>query len=80
MWDGPPRPSPVDFLFLVIHGGSSLSSRTDGLGKKIDFQTLSDNIKNIVELHFHAAIGRIALRMVECPSICDRFVCLSVCP
>lgn len=60
----------VDILFLVFHGGSALDGRKDQIGKAIDFQTLSENIHSVIGLHFHSALGRVALRMVPCVNVC----------
>ena len=66
-----PGSKTVDILFLVFHGGSALDARKDQIGKAIDFQTLSDNMRSIIELHFHSALGRVALRMVPCVNVCS---------
>ena len=44
---------------------------SDCVGKTLDFSTLQTNMKTITELHFHSAIGRIAMRMVPCKNICN---------
>ena len=62
---------PADILFLIVHGGSIMDARVDQVGQSIDFQTFSQNIRNIIDLHFHSAFGRIALRVIPCPNICS---------
>ena len=61
----------VDILFLVFHGGSTLVSQLDKVNKTLDFQALQKHLRNVTELHYHSAIGRVALRLVPCPSICN---------
>ena len=48
-----------------------MDARVDQVGQNIDFQTFSQNIRDIIELHFHSAFGRIALRVIPCPNICS---------
>jgi len=48
-----------------------MDARINQVGKSIDFQTFSQNIQNVIVLHFRSAIGRIALRMVPCPNLCS---------
>lgn len=66
-----PPSATVDFLFLVFHGGSTLVSQLDKVNKTLDFQTLKSHLSNVTELHYHSAVGRVALRLVPCPSICN---------
>ena len=48
-----------------------MDARVDQVGQSIDFQTFSQNIRDIIDLHFHSAFGRIALRVIPCPNICS---------
>ena len=60
-----------DILFLILHGGSPMDARDDRVGKAIDFQTISEHMREIIDLHFHSASGRVALRLVPCTNVCS---------
>ena len=64
-----PQKAPVaDLLFLVVQGGATIHSEAS-VGRNIDYQTLSDNMAAIAQLHFHSAVGRLAMRQVPCPNL-----------
>ena len=70
----PTEGTPIDFLFLILHGGSIMDPISDRVGKTLDFSTLQTNMKTVTELHYRSAIGRIAMRMVPCKNICNKAV------
>ncbi|XP_062307783.1 membrane-associated phosphatidylinositol transfer protein 2-like isoform X6 [Osmerus eperlanus] len=73
------QPSKIHVLILVLHGGNILDT---GVGepssKQCDVNTLSAAFHAVMRVHYPAALGRVAVRLVPCPAICaDAFSLVS---
>nr|CAG4638237.1 EOG090X00NX [Cyclestheria hislopi] len=73
----PPLPNlqnavrPASALILVFHGGTVLDTVTEAANKLADLSTLRSNIETVSRQHFPSlSSGRLALRLVPCPSLC----------
>ncbi|KAK2180833.1 hypothetical protein NP493_423g01019 [Ridgeia piscesae] len=58
-------------LFLVLHGGSIMDSGYDQLPKNSDIATLKSTFDTVIQAHYPAISGHIAVRLVPCPAICS---------
>lgn len=84
----PPSDSPIDLLIFVFHGGTvidSASSVADQLtetSKNNDFTTFKNTFETVIKSHYQVLMGRVAFRMVSCPSLCSEAVkfFMSLCP
>ncbi|XP_024113525.1 membrane-associated phosphatidylinositol transfer protein 2 isoform X1 [Oryzias melastigma] len=68
-----PQPSKTHVLILVLHGGNILdtgSGTGEQSSKQGDVNTLSGAFETVMRVHYPAALGRIAIRMVPCPAVC----------
>uniref|UniRef100_G3PSP2 Phosphatidylinositol transfer protein membrane associated 2 n=1 Tax=Gasterosteus aculeatus aculeatus TaxID=481459 RepID=G3PSP2_GASAC len=66
-------------LVLVLHGGNILDTGSgEQNSKQGDLNTLSGAFETVMGVHYPAALGRIAIRMVPCPAVCvDAFSLVS---
>ncbi|XP_075951084.1 membrane-associated phosphatidylinositol transfer protein 2 isoform X2 [Anarhichas minor] len=66
-------------LVLVLHGGNILDTGSgEQNSKQGDLNTLSGAFETVMGVHYPAAMGRIAIRMVPCPAVCvDAFALVS---
>ncbi|CAJ1070086.1 membrane-associated phosphatidylinositol transfer protein 2-like [Xyrichtys novacula] len=73
------QPSKIHVLFLVLHGGNILDTGSgEQNSKQGDGNTLSGAFETVMRVHYPAALGRIAIRMVPCPAVCvDAFSLVS---
>ncbi|XP_061589842.1 membrane-associated phosphatidylinositol transfer protein 2-like isoform X2 [Cololabis saira] len=74
-----PQPSKIHVLILVLHGGNILDTGSgEQSSKQADVNTLSGAFETVMRVHYPAALGRIAIRMVPCPAVCvDAFSLVS---
>uniref|UniRef100_A0A3Q3FF65 Phosphatidylinositol transfer protein membrane associated 2 n=1 Tax=Labrus bergylta TaxID=56723 RepID=A0A3Q3FF65_9LABR len=64
-------PSKIHVLILVLHGGNILDTGGgDQNSKQADVNTISTAFETVMRVHYPAALGRIAIRLVPCPAIC----------
>ncbi|KAI1901187.1 hypothetical protein AGOR_G00057600 [Albula goreensis] len=67
----PLHASKIHVLILVLHGGNILDSGGgDPSSKQGDVNTISTAFETVMRVHYPAALGRIAIRLVPCPAIC----------
>ncbi|XP_029137443.2 membrane-associated phosphatidylinositol transfer protein 2-like [Labrus bergylta] len=73
------QPSKIHALVLVLHGGNILDTGSgEQNSKQGDGNTLSGAFETVMGVHYPAALGRIAIRMVPCPAVCvDAFSLVS---
>uniref|UniRef100_A0A8C4NPY5 Phosphatidylinositol transfer protein membrane associated 2 n=1 Tax=Dicentrarchus labrax TaxID=13489 RepID=A0A8C4NPY5_DICLA len=72
------QPSKIHVLVLVLHGGNILDTGSGTNSKQGDGNTLSGAFETVMRVHYPAALGRIAIRMVPCPAVCvDAFSLVS---
>uniref|UniRef100_A0A8C4H8F0 Phosphatidylinositol transfer protein membrane associated 2 n=1 Tax=Dicentrarchus labrax TaxID=13489 RepID=A0A8C4H8F0_DICLA len=73
------QPSKIHVLVLVLHGGNILDTGSgEQNSKQGDGNTLSGAFETVMRVHYPAALGRIAIRMVPCPAVCvDAFSLVS---
>ncbi|XP_037609179.1 membrane-associated phosphatidylinositol transfer protein 2-like isoform X1 [Sebastes umbrosus] len=73
------QPAKTHVLVLVLHGGNILDTGSgEQSSKQADVNTLSGAFKTVMGVHYPAALGRIAIRMVPCPAVCvDAFSLVS---
>ncbi|XP_030006825.1 membrane-associated phosphatidylinositol transfer protein 2 isoform X4 [Sphaeramia orbicularis] len=73
------QPSKIHVLILVLHGGNILDTGSgEQNSKQGDVNTLSGAFDTVMRVHYPAALGRIAIRMVPCPAVCvDAFSLVS---
>ncbi|XP_018549860.1 membrane-associated phosphatidylinositol transfer protein 2 [Lates calcarifer] len=73
------QPSKIHVLILVLHGGNILDTGSgEQNSKQGDVNTLSGAFETVMRVHYPAALGRIAIRMVPCPAVCvDAFSLVS---
>ncbi|KAG7480979.1 hypothetical protein MATL_G00061940 [Megalops atlanticus] len=65
------QPSKIHVLILVLHGGNILDpGGGDQSSKQGDVNTISTAFETVMRVHYPAALGRIAIRLVPCPAIC----------
>ncbi|XP_067466897.1 membrane-associated phosphatidylinositol transfer protein 2-like isoform X3 [Thunnus thynnus] len=65
------QPSKIHVLILVLHGGNILDTGGgDQNSKQADVNTISTVFDTVMRVHYPAALGRIAIRLVPCPAIC----------
>ncbi|XP_034751942.1 membrane-associated phosphatidylinositol transfer protein 2-like isoform X1 [Etheostoma cragini] len=71
--------SKTHVLVLVLHGGNILDTGSgEQNSKQADVNTLSGAFETVMRVHYPAALGRIAIRMVPCPAVCvDAFSLVS---
>ncbi|XP_071754255.1 membrane-associated phosphatidylinositol transfer protein 2 isoform X3 [Centroberyx gerrardi] len=63
--------SKIHVLVLVLHGGNILDTGSgEQNSKQGDVNTLSGAFETVMRVHYPAALGRIAIRMVPCPAVC----------
>uniref|UniRef100_A0A8C4DJX6 DDHD domain-containing protein n=1 Tax=Dicentrarchus labrax TaxID=13489 RepID=A0A8C4DJX6_DICLA len=61
----------IHVLILVLHGGNILDTGGgDQTSKQADVNTISTAFDTVMRVHYPAALGRIAIRLVPCPAIC----------
>uniref|UniRef100_A0A3Q3A8W4 Phosphatidylinositol transfer protein membrane associated 2 n=1 Tax=Kryptolebias marmoratus TaxID=37003 RepID=A0A3Q3A8W4_KRYMA len=74
-----PHPSKIHVLILVLHGGNILDTGSgEQNSKQGDVNTLSGAFETVMRVHYPAALGHIAIRMVPCPAVCvDAFSLVS---
>ncbi|KAM4527588.1 membrane-associated phosphatidylinositol transfer protein 2 isoform 1-T4 [Odontesthes bonariensis] len=74
-----PQSSKIHVLVLVLHGGNILDTGSgEQNSKQGDVNTLSGAFETVMRVHYPAALGRIAIRMVPCPAVCvDAFSLVS---
>ncbi|XP_071206134.1 membrane-associated phosphatidylinositol transfer protein 2-like isoform X5 [Salvelinus alpinus] len=72
-------PSKIHVLLLVLHGGNILDTGAgEPNSKQADVNTLTGAFETVMRVHYPAALGRIAIRMVPCPAVCaDAFSLVS---
>ncbi|KAK6315548.1 hypothetical protein J4Q44_G00130720 [Coregonus suidteri] len=72
-------PSKIHVLVLVLHGGNILDTGAgEPSSKQADVNTLTGAFERVMRIHYPAALGRIAIRMVPCPAVCaDAFSLVS---
>uniref|UniRef100_A0A3B4VNY3 Phosphatidylinositol transfer protein membrane associated 2 n=1 Tax=Seriola dumerili TaxID=41447 RepID=A0A3B4VNY3_SERDU len=73
------QPSKIHVLVLVLHGGNILDTGSgEQNSKQGDVNTLSGAFETVMRVHYPAALGRTAIRMVPCPAVCvDAFSLVS---
>ncbi|KAJ8287145.1 hypothetical protein GJAV_G00048160 [Gymnothorax javanicus] len=73
------QPSKIHVLILVLHGGNILDTGGgDQNSKQGDVNTITTAFETVMRVHYPAALGRIAIRLVPCPpSVPTRSPCLS---
>ncbi|XP_015234255.1 PREDICTED: membrane-associated phosphatidylinositol transfer protein 2 isoform X3 [Cyprinodon variegatus] len=65
------QPSKIHVLILVLHGGNILDTGGgDQNSKQADVNTISTAFDTVMRVHYPAALGHIAIRLVPCPAIC----------
>ncbi|XP_061880497.1 membrane-associated phosphatidylinositol transfer protein 2-like isoform X4 [Entelurus aequoreus] len=65
------QPSKIHVLILVLHGGNILDTGGgEQSGKQADVNTISSAFETVMRVHYPAAMGRLAIRLVPCPAIC----------
>ncbi|XP_068422399.1 membrane-associated phosphatidylinositol transfer protein 2-like isoform X4 [Clinocottus analis] len=65
------QPSKIHVLILVLHGGNILDTGGgDQNSKQADINMISTAFDTVMRVHYPAALGRIAIRLVPCPAIC----------
>ncbi|XP_071850387.1 membrane-associated phosphatidylinositol transfer protein 2-like isoform X2 [Apostichopus japonicus] len=62
--------SEVNILLLILHGGNVLDGMQDPAAKNSDINTFKAAFDAVIPAHFPVAQGRLAFRMVPCPSTC----------
>ncbi|CAN9504594.1 unnamed protein product [Ophioblennius macclurei] len=73
------QPSKIHVLLLVLHGGNILDAGSgEQNNKQGDVNTLSGAFETVMRVHYPAALGRLAIRVVPCPAVCvDAFSLVS---
>ncbi|XP_030624361.1 membrane-associated phosphatidylinositol transfer protein 2 [Chanos chanos] len=65
------QPSKIHVLILVLHGGNILDTGGgDQSSKQGDVNTISTAFETVMRVHYPAALGHIAIRLVPCPAVC----------
>lgn len=63
--------SKIHVLLLVLHGGNILDTGGgDQSSKQGDVNTIGSVFETVMRVHYPAALGRIAIRLVPCPAVC----------
>lgn len=62
----------IKTLIIVIHGGTQIDTGLDPTSRDMDFKLLQDAFEAVINSHYRGAVGKIALRLVECPAICSK--------
>ncbi|XP_062999827.1 membrane-associated phosphatidylinositol transfer protein 2 isoform X2 [Elgaria multicarinata webbii] len=66
------QPSKTHVLLLVLHGGNILDTGSgDQSSKQGDVNTIAVAFDAVIRVHYPAALGRIAVKLVPCPAICS---------
>lgn len=66
------QPCKVHVLILVLHGGNILDTGSgDQNSKPGDVNTIKSVFETVMRVHYPAALGHIAVRLVPCPAICS---------
>ncbi|XP_062814692.1 membrane-associated phosphatidylinositol transfer protein 2 isoform X5 [Anolis carolinensis] len=66
------QPSQIHVLLLVLHGGNILDTGSgDQSSKQGDVNTIATAFDTVIRVHYPAALGRIAIKLVPCPAICS---------
>ncbi|XP_064424230.1 membrane-associated phosphatidylinositol transfer protein 2 isoform X3 [Latimeria chalumnae] len=66
------QPSKIHVLILVLHGGNILDTGGgDQNSKQGDVNTITSIFDTVMRVHYPAALGRIAIKLVPCPAICS---------
>ncbi|NXY24558.1 PITM2 protein, partial [Atrichornis clamosus] len=66
------QPSKIHVLLLVLHGGNILDSGSgDQSSKQGDVNTITTVFDTVMRVHYPAALGHIAIKLVPCPPICS---------
>uniref|UniRef100_A0A8C2HUW3 Phosphatidylinositol transfer protein membrane associated 2 n=1 Tax=Cyprinus carpio TaxID=7962 RepID=A0A8C2HUW3_CYPCA len=61
----------IHVLILVLHGGNILDTGSgDQNSKQGDVNTIGSAFDAVMRVHYPAALGRIAIRLVPCPAVC----------
>uniref|UniRef100_A0A6Q2Z457 DDHD domain-containing protein n=1 Tax=Esox lucius TaxID=8010 RepID=A0A6Q2Z457_ESOLU len=61
----------IHVLILVLHGGNILDTGGgDQASKQGDVNTITTAFDTVMRVHYPAALGHIAIRLVPCPAIC----------
>ncbi|XP_069557682.1 membrane-associated phosphatidylinositol transfer protein 2-like isoform X1 [Brachyistius frenatus] len=73
------QPSKIHVLILVLHGGNILDTGSgEQNSKQGDVNTLNGAFETVMRVHYPAALGRLAIRVVPCPAVCvDAFSLVS---
>ncbi|XP_061622962.1 membrane-associated phosphatidylinositol transfer protein 2-like isoform X4 [Phyllopteryx taeniolatus] len=65
------QPSKIHVLILVLHGGNILDTGGgEHSSKQADVNTIGAAFDSVMRVHYPAALGRLAVRLVPCPAIC----------
>uniref|UniRef100_A0AAR2LUT3 DDHD domain-containing protein n=1 Tax=Pygocentrus nattereri TaxID=42514 RepID=A0AAR2LUT3_PYGNA len=63
--------SKIHVLLLVLHGGNILDTGGgDQSSKQGDVNTITSAFETVMRVHYPAALGHIAIRLVPCPAVC----------
>uniref|UniRef100_A0A8D0H343 Phosphatidylinositol transfer protein membrane associated 2 n=1 Tax=Sphenodon punctatus TaxID=8508 RepID=A0A8D0H343_SPHPU len=66
------QPSKIHVLLLVLHGGNILDTGSgDQSSKQGDVNTITTVFDTVMRVHYPAALGHIAIKLVPCPAICS---------
>ncbi|XP_078523715.1 membrane-associated phosphatidylinositol transfer protein 2 isoform X7 [Lissotriton helveticus] len=66
------QPCKIHVLVLVLHGGNILDTGSgDQSSKHGDVNTITSVFDTVMRVHYPAALGRIAIKLVPCPAICS---------
>ncbi|XP_039627910.1 membrane-associated phosphatidylinositol transfer protein 2 isoform X8 [Polypterus senegalus] len=66
------QPCKIHVLILVLHGGNILDTGSgDQNSKQGDMNTITSAFDTVMQVHYPAALNRIAIRLVPCPAICS---------
>ncbi|XP_030076077.1 membrane-associated phosphatidylinositol transfer protein 2 isoform X3 [Microcaecilia unicolor] len=66
------QPCKIHVLVLVLHGGNILDTGGgDQNSKQGDVNTIASVFDTVMRVHYPAALGHIAVRLVPCPAICS---------
>nr|XP_056715209.1 membrane-associated phosphatidylinositol transfer protein 2 isoform X4 [Euleptes europaea] len=66
------QPSKIHVLLLVLHGGNILDTGSgDQSSKQGDVNTIATVFDTVIRVHYPAALGHMAIKLVPCPAICS---------
>ncbi|XP_041079537.1 membrane-associated phosphatidylinositol transfer protein 2 isoform X11 [Polyodon spathula] len=73
------QPCKIHVLVLVLHGGNILDTGGgEQSSKQGDVNTIASAFETVMRVHYPAALGHLAIRLVPCPAICaDAFSLMS---